>query len=160
MMLLNLISCYKGSSLKDHLLVPILAPVMQNRITGLCIVGAAGVQTGLTALGWPGWSCPFLHVLGIPCPGCGLSRATVLLVEGDWRASLSLHAFAPIFLAAFLLIAGSLILPEKQRGWLMGRLEFVERRTGITAMLLISLIAYWLVRLLLFPEAFLNLIQG
>lgn len=42
----------------------------------------------------------------------------------------------------------------------MGRLEFVERRTGITAMLLISLIAYWLVRLLLFPEAFLNLIQG
>lgn len=159
-MLLNLIPDYKVSSFKDHLLMPVLAPVMQNRITGLFVVGAAGVQTGLTVLDWPGWTCPFLHVLGIPCPGCGLSRATVMLLEGDWRAALSLHAFAPVFLVAFLLIAASLALPKKQRGWLISRLESVERRTGITAILLVSLMAYWLTRLLLFPETFFNLITG
>lgn len=159
-MLLNLISSYKVSSFKEHLSIPVLTQVTQNRTTGLFIVGAAGIQTGLTALGWPGWACPFWHVLGIPCPGCGLSRATVLLLEGDWRASLNLHAFAPIFLVAFLFIAGNLVLPEKQRGWLMGRLELVERRTGITALLLVGLVVYWLVRLLVFPEAFFYLIKG
>jgi hypothetical protein len=124
------------------------------------ISGAVGAQVGLTAFGLPGWPCPFLHVLGIPCPGCGLSRATATLLQGEWQSALNLHAFAPIFLLVFVLIAGAVLLPHQQRTWLIGRLESVERRTGITTIVLISFMLYWLARLVIFPEAFINLIKG
>ena len=146
--------------LKNELYTPILASIVQNRLAGLMITGAAGLQAGLVSLGLPGWPCPFLHTVGLPCPGCGLSRAIIALVQGDWRTSLTLHAFAPLFILALVLVVWATILPQKQRIWLIGQLEIVERRTGITAILLIGLVLYWLVRLLIFPEAFINLIKG
>jgi hypothetical protein len=84
----------------------------------------------------------------------------VALLHGDWRTSLDLHAFAPIFALALVLVIWATILPQTQRNWLVGRLEIVERRTGITAILLIGLVLYWLVRLLIFPAAFINLVKG
>lgn len=146
--------------LKNKICVPILASVVQNRVAGVMIGAAAAVQAGLVSLGLPGWPCPFLHVVGLPCPGCGLSRAMVALLHGDWRTSLDLHAFAPIFALALVLVIWATILPQKQRIWLVSQLEIVERRTGITAILLIGLVLYWLVRLLIFPAAFINLIKG
>lgn len=129
-------------------------------MAGWMIVGAAGLQAGLVGLGLPGWSCPILHVTGLPCPGCGLSRAIVLLLHGDWHTSLELHAFAPVFILGLTLIFGAAVLPQRQQSWLIRQLELVERRTGMTAILLVSLMLYWLVRLLFFPDAFLNLIKG
>lgn len=32
----------------------------------------------------------------LPCPGCGLTRATLRLLAGDWRGALVLHPLAPI----------------------------------------------------------------
>jgi hypothetical protein len=61
---------------------------------------------------------------------------------------------------AVMLITLATVLPHKQRAWVIEHFEWVERRTGITAILLIGLMLYWLVRLLVFPEAFINLIQG
>ncbi len=84
----------------------------------------------------------------------------VKLLEGDWRTSLELHAFAPLFVVALLLVTWAAILPQQQRAWFIGRLEWVERRTGITAILLVGLMLYWLIRLLVFPEAFINLVKG
>lgn len=148
------------NSLRNQIYTPILASVVQNRMAGWMIVGAAGLQAGLVGLGWPGWPCPFLHITGLPCPGCGLSRAIMLLLHGEWRASLELHAFASIFVTALLLVAWATILPQQQRSWLIGRFEMVERRTGITAILLISLMLYWLIRLLVFPDVFINVVKG
>ena len=148
------------SPLKSQICSPILASVAQNQLAGLMVAGSAGLQVGLVGLGLPGWQCPFLHILGVPCPGCGLTRAVVALLQGDWQRSLELHAFAPILMVALLLMAWSVILPPKQRTWFLACLEVVERRTGITAILLISLMIYWLIRLLVFPNAFLNLVKG
>jgi len=147
-------------SLKSQIYMPILTSVVQNRLVGWMIAGAAGLQAGLVGLGLPGWKCPFLHVTGLPCPGCGLSRAIVMLLQGDWRTSLELHAFAPIFVIGLLLVVWVTILPQQQRTWLIVQVEMVERRTGITAILLIGLVLYWLFRLLVFPEAFIYLING
>ena len=51
------------------------------------------------AVGFP--LCPMAGVLGIPCPGCGLTRATLALLRGDFRSALSLHplvfVLAPLF---------------------------------------------------------------
>ncbi len=124
------------------------------------MLGAAGLQLGTFALNLPTWPCPFLHVAGIPCPGCGLTRAIIALLNADWQTALALHAYAPIFVLAIFLIACATLLPPKPRRWFIGQFELVERRTGITAILLIGLVVYWLIRLLLFPEAFINLIKG
>jgi hypothetical protein len=147
-------------SLKSQICTPILASVTQNRLAGLMIAGAAGLQAGLVSLNLPGWPCPFLHIVGWPCPGCGLSRAIAALLHGDWPTSLELHAFAPVFTLALILVCGATILPQNQRAWLIGWLETVERRTGITAILLIGLMLYWLIRLLVFPDAFIKLVKG
>jgi hypothetical protein len=42
--------------------------------------------------------CAFRRTTGIPCPGCGLTRAMAALARGDLLAALRLHPFAPLFL--------------------------------------------------------------
>jgi hypothetical protein len=45
--------------------------------------------------------CPLASVLGVPCPGCGLTRATLALAQGDLKHALELHplvlVLAPLF---------------------------------------------------------------
>jgi hypothetical protein len=41
--------------------------------------------------------CPFAAFLGVPCPGCGLGRATLSILRGDLTAALALH---PLVLVA------------------------------------------------------------
>lgn len=59
--------------------------------------------------------CPSAGMLGLPCPGCGLTRATLLLLQGDVRQALALHPLviplAPIYLGAL-----GVLLVELVRG--------------------------------------------
>ena len=52
--------------------------------TGLAVGGVA-----LVVLGPP--VCPTALFLGVPCPGCGLTRATLALLRGDFATALHLH---------------------------------------------------------------------
>ncbi len=38
-----------------------------------------------------GWGCAVRQVTGVPCPGCGLSRALAALLRLDFRAALAYH---------------------------------------------------------------------
>lgn len=40
--------------------------------------------------------CPSRGLLGIPCPGCGLTRATEALAVGDFASMLRFHPLAPL----------------------------------------------------------------
>jgi hypothetical protein len=124
------------------------------------ITGASVVQVGLVSARLPAWQSPTHTAFGIPDPGCGLSRAIVALLRGDWRTSLTLHAFAPLFVLALCLIAITAILPQTPRNKIVTLVEYWERRTGLTTILLIGLVIYWLGRLLFMREAFLNLVAG
>jgi hypothetical protein len=104
-------------------------------------------QLGLHLLGLPGWVCPFKAVFGIPCPGCGLTAAMDELLHGRLITSLRTHAFAPVFLAAFLILLVSILLPEKQHNKLAAAMVHLETRTGITAWVLSVLMLYWCSRL-------------
>ena len=104
-----------------------------------------------------GWPCPLLHGLGIPCPGCGLSHATLELLRGEWRAALADHVFAPVLLVALGMIGGASLLPEGLRLPLIDRVERLERRTGLTTLTLVALVLYWIARLTFARETLLLL---
>jgi hypothetical protein len=50
--------------------------------------------------------CPSAGFLGIPCPGCGLTRATLELLSGDIRAALSFHPLVLLAAPAFAVLLG------------------------------------------------------
>jgi len=126
---------------------PAFSSLLVNRTEGLVLAGAGGVQLGLTLLHLPGWICPFKAVFWIPCPGCGLTTAIVELLQGKVLESLHTHAFAPIFLPAFLVILVTALLPGTLRDKMAAGIAGFEYRTGITAWVLSGLMLYWIIRL-------------
>lgn len=46
--------------------------------------------------------CPMLIVTGLPCPGCGLTRAGVLLLLGYTKEAFDMHPFIYVWFAFFL----------------------------------------------------------
>jgi len=139
---------------------PILAPILKNRAACVAITAATILQLSLVFAGLPGWRSPIHSILGLPDPGCGLSRAIVALLRGDWRTSLIFHAFAPLFVIALTLITLASVLPHGMRDKVATWIEALERRKGLTAFLLIGLVIYWLARLLVMRDAFLQLVAG
>ncbi|NPC77306.1 DUF2752 domain-containing protein [Pyxidicoccus fallax] len=123
---------------------------------GLVIGAAALVHLVLMRFDLPAWPCVVRSAVGIPCPGCGLSRALTALLHGQWRDALHLHAFAPVILGGLVLISGMALLPEAARRRGIEAVARFERRTGLTALLLVTLVGYWLTRLLFFRTAFID----
>jgi hypothetical protein len=148
------------AGLKQTLTTPLIADLMTSRAIGLSTLAAVGIHGGLVAAGLPGWQCPFRHLLGVPCPGCGLSRAIEALLRGDWDTALAYHAFAPLVLLALVLIIGASLLPRRPRRWLIEFLAGLERRLGVGAIGLVAMVVYWLARLVFFSESYLALIMN
>jgi hypothetical protein len=95
----------------DGLLAPFLGPLLQSRGIIVLLAGVTLALVALTAMGITAWRCPLRSALGVIGPGCGLTRATVLLLQGHWQASFDMHAFAPIFLGIGIFLAIGSILP-------------------------------------------------
>ena len=126
---------------------PVLGPLIQRRWIIALLSAAVCGMVALSAIGANTWHCPLRSTLGVPCPGCGLTRAMVQLIQGNWEAAISLHAFAPIVLTMGILVAAGSALPARQRKTLVARVTDFERRTGITALLILSALAYWFLRI-------------
>jgi hypothetical protein len=139
---------------------PVLSPILHDRRLSSLISGAAFLQVLLVSLRLGGWPCPFFHTLGIPCPGCGMTRATLFLIQGQWKQAFVMHAFAPALLVALALIFFCTISPRAYAERMAQRAEFLERYTGLTTLLIGGLILYWLARLVIFQAAFVRLIRG
>ena len=131
----------------DGFFAPVLGPLMQRRWVIALLTTAVFVLMTLTTMRITTWQCPLRSTLGMPCPGCGLTRAMVLLVQGHWPASISLHVFAPIVLAIGILLAASSALPQRLQQKMVAHVTDFERRTGITALLIISALIYWILRI-------------
>jgi hypothetical protein len=142
-----------------RLRTPVVAPMLGRRgfAAALGVVGAIQVAAGVWQ--FQTFRCPMLHAIGIPCPGCGASRACGALLYGDWDQAARLHLFAPLFLLAAALFALGAVLPDRPRDALVGAVGRVEGRTALTSLLLAALIVYWLARLLYAPLAFIRLVS-
>lgn len=84
--------------------------------------------------------CPLIIFSGIPCPGCGVSRATLCFLTGRWQQAWQLNpmVFPIVLVGAYF-------------GWnryLMGRKA--KGIKAITAVLLVSLIIVYGVRMYMY----------
>ena len=131
-----------------------LASLLRERGVTLALTAIAAVQIGSVSAGIGGWPCPVRSLLGIPCPGCGLTHASVAFVRGEWGESLAAHAFAPVLVFALAALAVAALLPRRQREAFAALAERVERRTRASAFVMAALLLYWSARLLFLPGAF------
>ncbi|OYW70538.1 MAG: hypothetical protein B7Z37_30420 [Verrucomicrobia bacterium 12-59-8] len=99
-------------------------------------------------MNWNLWPCVFAEITGLPCPGCGLTRATVALVEGDWRTSWAFHPFAAFFLLVGMLVAAGGFLRSFWVQNLAAKVEVFERHTKLPAIILVALVCFGLLRML------------
>ena len=103
---------------------PVLPPEQQ--------LGPVGEEVGI---------CPYRNLFGVACPGCGMSRATAHLLDGNVGAAMTYHPLVPLFVAQA--IVGSAMWIGHKRGWWA-----VSRRTvvviGIVNIVLLS--GVWVVR--------------
>jgi hypothetical protein len=104
----------------------------------------AGVFAGIVWFRLP--FCPLASVLGVPCPGCGLTRATLALAHGELTHALELHplvfVLAPLFVWAMSSAALSYIRgPRDARP---GRLWLASRTvTALGSLLLLVTLGVW-----------------
>lgn len=127
---------------------PFFASLLQKRRIALILFCAATLQILLISTGLQGWRCPIHSTFGIPCPGCGLSTAMSLLINGDWQIAIQTHAFAPVFLFAFSLMGIVSILPKNLHRKAVLQIAVIEKHTAFAAYILFGIIIYWIFRLL------------
>jgi hypothetical protein len=120
---------------------------LEDRRVGGLSAGLIAVNVLLALLHIPGWPCPIKTVLGIPCPGCGLSSAIALLLKGDFPAAFSTHAFAPVVLLLIFAILLVNVLPSPARNRIVLISRQVEAKTGFGVWGLVGLFLYWGLRL-------------
>jgi hypothetical protein len=104
-----------------------------------------GVALRLFGLPLPA-TCWFRLATGLPCAGCGMTRAVVLALHGEPRAAWQAHPFAlPLLgLAGLQLILRAASLA----GWTGRRLKWADVAfVGALTILLVAMLGWWAVRL-------------
>ncbi len=114
------------------------APSLLRRVLSLC----AALATLALALYVLDIGCVFRLVTGIPCPGCGMTRAWLAALRGDFAAAAAYH---PLFWAVP--VAFALVFAQERRA------RWHRVCTGAALVLVAALVALWVVRLVLPADA-------
>lgn len=82
--------------------------------TGLLV--AAVIMLGISLLGHG--LCPSKELLGLPCPGCGLTRSILLILQGRFAESWHLQPFGYAWLLlAVVFFLDRYLLESRQKVW-------------------------------------------
>jgi len=100
----------------------------------------------LQVLRLPAPPCLFHEVSGLPCPGCGMTRALAALLQGDLARSFALHPLALPVLAGWLLLAFAGLMPTARRLRLADALAVWDRRLALSALSLAAFLVHGLAR--------------
>ncbi len=113
---------------------------------------ALGAALGLGALGYVlasgWWRCPTAAAFHFPCPGCGLTRATLAALRGDFHEAWHLHPLAFVASPLFAVLLG---LPLVRYVLGVSRVTDVERRldralVGLLLLTTAAMLALWVAR--------------
>ena len=102
-----------------------------GKLTVTAAIIAAVILYGLLDI-----TCPIKELTGIPCPGCGMTRAYLSLLQGDISAAFAFHPLFPTVPVAYLML------------WTDGRLvghKWVDR--GILIAIAVGFVAIWIGRI-------------
>src|SRR6185436_1093712 len=88
--------------------------------------------------------CPTALLFGLPCPGCGITRAFGHATHGHFREAFEYHAIWPLLLAYFTFLWIVKVV-ESVRG---EPLKLPVYKIGGTALL--TLLGFWAIRLIYF----------
>ncbi|MBO4303527.1 MAG: DUF2752 domain-containing protein [Lentisphaeria bacterium] len=102
--------------------------------------------------------CLFRFHTGLPCPGCGLTRAFFALLRGDFRASVQFHALLlPVLFTLLAALAGTIAQAREKAGRPLGSvLSFfgvLHKKKFFYLAVFLLLFLYYLVRMILFFPA-------
>lgn len=125
---------------------PILPPVLRQLILLRILLLASFFQVMLMYFDLPGWKCPMKSLFGLSCPGCGLTSASALVIQGHWIDAIGMHAFAPVFFLGFIFLSIFSIMPNNIRRKIIDRTAKLEEQTGIAIFTLLAILFYWGVR--------------
>ncbi len=104
---------------------------------------AASLAFGLSLVAMGAPCCPSAGLFGVPCPGCGLTRAAAALTCGELQSALAFH---PLVVAALPTYGAGLAYAASSalgRPWS----PTATRRLGALGLVVVSLmIAAWLLR--------------
>jgi Protein of unknown function (DUF2752) len=81
--------------------------------------------------------CPFKALTGIPCPGCGMTRAILSITKGDFQGAIGYNPFS--FFLLFMVVIS--IVPGKQAEKLPSIVPIVMNYFFIVV--LVAVIFYW-----------------
>ena len=87
---------------------------------------------------------------GLPCPGCGMSRAISAISQGDFSAALGLNPFAFFAWPTFLMLAVLALLPSRVRTPLELRLRQSTQAAKLYELIFYAFLGFGMIRLALF----------
>lgn len=88
--------------------------------------------------------CLTAALFHLPCPGCGLTRATLLLLHGQWRAAMALHPLAPLVSPLVIGGLGYVAVRYVVTGKTTVSRAFVWVAAGLSVALFLLWVARWL----------------
>jgi hypothetical protein len=104
-------------------------------------------ETHLTVFGFTlPTVCFFRRTTGLPCAGCGITRAVVLLLHGRWSESVAMHPFGlPVLGMALLALPPRAAALAGRAGRATRLWDRLWLRSGIV--LFVALFIWWAVRI-------------
>ena len=130
-------------------LKPIFAPLLEDRQFDIIFALVPLLLIILDFVDIFHWKCPFRAIFSLDCPGCGMTRAVLMLLEGDISTAFSLHPFVFLCIPAWLLLAICALLPNEKRKVFARILFQIEEKTSIIYLLFVFFIIYGFARLIL-----------
>ncbi|MGB7416457.1 MAG: DUF2752 domain-containing protein [Thermosynechococcaceae cyanobacterium] len=140
---------------RGHFLCP---RACRNRwgLLGICSVPLLGAIPYGNGYRLPFLACPILHLTGIPCPTCGMTRSFVAISQGHWQQAVSFHLFGPVLFALFaIIVVHTAIELKTNHRWITFYTQSICRR-DVQVLSIVAYFGYYFFRLLVlgYPENF------
>jgi hypothetical protein len=123
------------------------AALLRERPLCYALLSAGILLVGANVLKIRVWVCAFRELTGLPCPGCGMTRAMSALCKGQLERALSYHPLSPLVFVALLMLAVITFLPQRSRAIVLPQLHLLEQRTGFSTLSILALLGYGIWRI-------------